>query len=111
MVRSVHARPRGFACARTDILPQHSQIFAAKQCTQGDYSYGLYVLAFPVQQFIVWKYGAMSPVALFALAFLATSPLAVLSWHFIEKPSLALKSRLRSSQRWELRLGGTEAKL
>jgi len=102
-----------FGCTAyiTLVLAYHPRVRVRPYLKLGDYSYGLYLLAFPVQQFIVWKYGAMQPVALFALAFCATLALAVLSWHFIEKPSLALKSRLCSSQRWELRLGGTAAKL
>ncbi len=32
----------------------------------------------------------------FLLAWGLTMPLAMLSWHFVEKPALALKARLRS---------------
>jgi peptidoglycan/LPS O-acetylase OafA/YrhL len=101
-----------FGCAVyiTLVLAYHPRVRVRPYLKLGDYSYGLYLLAFPVQQFIVWKYGSLQPLALFVLAFLATLPLAVLSWHFIEKPSLTLKSRLSSPQRWELRLGGTAAK-
>jgi peptidoglycan/LPS O-acetylase OafA/YrhL len=60
----------------------------------GDFSYGLYVFAYPLQQSIVQAAGtAISMPLYFGLAFGATLVLAVLSWHFIEAPSLARKPR------------------
>ena len=60
----------------------------------GDYSYGTYVLAFPVQQFLIWRFGPLQPLLSFALTLAVTLPLAMLSWHFVEAPALALKSTL-----------------
>jgi len=57
----------------------------------GDYSYGIYVFAFPVQQFLVWWLGISSPMTLFVLSMPVTLLLAMISWHFVEKPALALK--------------------
>jgi peptidoglycan/LPS O-acetylase OafA/YrhL len=57
----------------------------------GDYSYGLYVYAFPVQQIIMTFFKGIQPEPLFGLAFLVTLVLAVISWHVIEKPALSLK--------------------
>jgi peptidoglycan/LPS O-acetylase OafA/YrhL len=62
----------------------------------GDYSYGLYILSFPIQQTLIAKLGkplAGMPLGLLALAFPLTLALAALSWHFIEEPALRLKSR------------------
>ncbi len=62
----------------------------------GDYSYGLYVLSFPIQQILIAKLGApmaSSPLALFAAAFPLTLLLAALSWHVVEQPALRLKAR------------------
>lgn len=60
----------------------------------GDFSYGLYVFAYPLQQSIVQAAGtSISMPMFFGVAFGATLVLAVLSWHFIEAPSLALKPR------------------
>ena len=60
----------------------------------GDFSYGLYVFAYPLQQSIVQHAGtAISMPVFFGVAFGATLVLAVLSWHFIEAPSLARKPR------------------
>jgi peptidoglycan/LPS O-acetylase OafA/YrhL len=60
----------------------------------GDVSYGLYVYAFPTQQFVVWLVPAIGPWSLFAVAFPATFALAWLSWHFVERPALSLKGAL-----------------
>jgi peptidoglycan/LPS O-acetylase OafA/YrhL len=64
----------------------------------GDYSYGLYIYAFPVQQAIIAMWAPLHPVTLFALALPITLILAVASWHLIERPALRLKSRLGSSR-------------
>ena len=61
----------------------------------GDYSYGLYLYAFPIQQTIMSRLH-LSPAELFVLSFLATLVLAAASWHGLEKPALALKSRFHS---------------
>ena len=55
----------------------------------GDYSYGLYIFAWPLQQLLVNRTrGALS---LFAISYVLVLIAAVCSWHFIEKPCLALK--------------------
>jgi len=60
----------------------------------GDYSYGLYVYAFPIQQALVNLNPDLGPSGLFALAFTATLAVAMASWHGMEKPALGLKSKL-----------------
>jgi peptidoglycan/LPS O-acetylase OafA/YrhL len=59
----------------------------------GDVSYGLYLLAFPVQQTIqhLAGRGGIGPLALLAIAFPVTYLLALLSWRLVERPALALK--------------------
>ncbi len=56
----------------------------------GDFSYGTYLYAFPIQQLIV-RYTAGSGLTPFGL-FLGSTPvvlvLAVLSWFFVEKPAM-----------------------
>jgi peptidoglycan/LPS O-acetylase OafA/YrhL len=60
----------------------------------GDFSYGIYIIAFPVQQTIIWLFhNSIQPLPLFALSLGTTLPLAVLSWYVIEKPFLKLKTR------------------
>jgi peptidoglycan/LPS O-acetylase OafA/YrhL len=56
----------------------------------GDYSYGVYIYAYPVQQGLMHLYPALGPLTLFAAAMPSTLVLAVLSWHFIEQPATAL---------------------
>jgi peptidoglycan/LPS O-acetylase OafA/YrhL len=58
----------------------------------GDFSYGLYIFACPIQQLLIHRLGTQLPVAVFfVLAYLPTLVLAVLSWHLIEAPALRLK--------------------
>jgi len=60
----------------------------------GDYSYGLYIYAFPVQQAIVHFTAVDSGWVLFLLATPATLAAAIASWHYVEAPALTLKERL-----------------
>jgi len=59
----------------------------------GDYSYGIYIYAFPVQQSIVMLVPGISSGALMGTAFGITLFFAFLSWHLIESKALSLKSR------------------
>jgi peptidoglycan/LPS O-acetylase OafA/YrhL len=63
----------------------------------GDVSYGLYLLAFPVQQTIVHLAGrgTIAPLALAVIAFPVTYLLALLSWRVVERPALSLKRVVR----------------
>ncbi|WP_250281191.1 MULTISPECIES: acyltransferase family protein [unclassified Frankia] len=58
-----------------------------------DFSYGLYIYSFPVQQ-LAAVYGVQrhGVVAYFALCLSVTAVAAVLSWFCIERPALRLKS-------------------
>lgn len=58
----------------------------------GDFSYGLYIYAFPVQQILVWYFANQLEfgMALF-LGLFITLALAATSWHLLEKPALAFK--------------------
>lgn len=57
----------------------------------GDYSYGIYIYAFPIQGLVVWLAGPMGPWTNIALAFPLTLLCAVLSWHLVEQPALSLR--------------------
>lgn len=60
-----------------------------------DYSYGLYIYAFPVQQALAQS-GVVHRFGLYVLAcLLLILPLAVFSWHVVEKPAMRLRDRLR----------------
>ena len=58
----------------------------------GDYSYGVYIYAFPIQQLVAHYLAPMAPIQNMVLSAPATLALAVLSWHLIEKPALTAKS-------------------
>jgi peptidoglycan/LPS O-acetylase OafA/YrhL len=57
----------------------------------GDYSYGMYIYGWPIQQALVAALPDITPGAMT----LATLPLAlccgILSWHFVERPGLRLR--------------------
>lgn len=57
----------------------------------GDPSYGIYIYAWPVQQSVVHFFPAQGPYFNTALATAIAIPLAMFSWHFLEKPALGLK--------------------
>lgn len=59
----------------------------------GDYSYGFYVYAFPVQQSLYHFVPNITFLEMLIYASLITSVFAVLSWHYIEKPALKLAKR------------------
>lgn len=61
----------------------------------GDISYGIYIYAFPVQQTTLWALGKDFPfIPGLVIAAMVTTFCAFLSWHFVEKNALRLKSYL-----------------
>jgi peptidoglycan/LPS O-acetylase OafA/YrhL len=60
----------------------------------GDYSYGLYIYAMPIQQSLAQSYSGINNVKMFLFSFLLTLFLAVISWHLIERPMLQKKTNL-----------------
>lgn len=59
----------------------------------GDYSYGVYIYAFPVQQSIAALIPGVSPLSMMSIAILISFSLAALSWHLLERRALGLKER------------------
>lgn len=60
----------------------------------GDYSYGIYIYAYPIQQLLVQRLPRLTPLALFAAAAPLAIALAIASWHWLERPCLARKREL-----------------
>jgi peptidoglycan/LPS O-acetylase OafA/YrhL len=58
----------------------------------GDFSYGIYIWAFPIQQIIAQTYSPKGSYFNALASFAIVLPIAILSWHLIEKPALKFKS-------------------
>lgn len=56
-------------------------------CRKFDYSYGIYIYAFPVQQIFINKTDLSFSQSMLA-SIVVTIALAAISWHFVEKPFL-----------------------
>ena len=54
----------------------------------GDYSYGVYILACPIQFFLADRYTGLSPWGLFAFSMIIVLPMAIISWHCLESRAL-----------------------
>lgn len=62
----------------------------------GDFSYGLYIYAFPVQQTISYLFGDnLNVFSFFVSSFIITLIISILSWIYIERPALNLKRKLK----------------
>lgn len=64
--------------------------------TSGDYSYGIFLYGYPVQQAVALLMGSAGQVwhLNFAIAFPIILIIAMFSWHFIEKPALGFRTPL-----------------
>jgi peptidoglycan/LPS O-acetylase OafA/YrhL len=69
----------------------HSSVFFRAFTRIGDYSYGLYIYAFPLQQQFAFYHQGIHWLVGFALTYPIILGVAILSWHLIERPALALK--------------------
>lgn len=58
----------------------------------GDFSYGIYLYSFPVQQLLALYFGqVLEGLSMFVFSMMISLVFAWLSWRFIEEPCLALK--------------------
>ena len=72
----------------------HPQRHVSNFGSRGDFSYGMYIYAFPVQQSVTALFGGtMPPLLNIFIAFPVTFALAFLSWHLVEKRALRLKAK------------------
>jgi peptidoglycan/LPS O-acetylase OafA/YrhL len=66
---------------------------------RGDWSYGVYLYAFPIQQLIVAVWGRpMDPHLLFGLALVASLATGAASWHGVEKRFLGRRNQPRRAR-------------
>ena len=62
--------------------------------SKGDYSYGMYIYAFPIQQVVVHLYkNELNVWSFFALSSCITLCISIVSWHYFEKRILKLKNK------------------
>lgn len=61
----------------------------------GDYSYGLYLYAFPIQQFIVFSVPNITIPLMVIYSFICTLIIAIFSWYFIESRALKMKKYIK----------------
>ncbi len=69
--------------------------------SRGDYSYGIYLYGFPIQQAIVAATGVLNPFALFFMTIIPVTILAMGSWHLVEKPTLRLRKGFSMASKME----------
>jgi len=65
----------------------------------GDYSYGIYIYAFPIQQSIIAIEPNISFVTLIVVSFFVTLALSVISWHLIEKKFVRFRLNVNNEKR------------
>lgn len=64
----------------------------------GDYSYGIYIYAFPVQQALEQITQTQSTKKIFLASFLISGMLGALSWFIVEEPALKLKRKIKNER-------------
>jgi len=99
------AHPNAFFVAYTCLLPYLVLYlayvpggFLRRYNNLGDYSYGVYIYAFPIQQTVAALFPAIAVWQMVFVAGVFTLVFAVLSWHLVEERSLRLKDRGRQSK-------------
>jgi peptidoglycan/LPS O-acetylase OafA/YrhL len=90
-VMSIGGAVAPFAISYAAIIIGLSPRLAWYEHRFGDYSYGTYIYAWPIQQTVEHFLAPRSPYVLFVVALPLTLLVAIGSWHLIEKPALRLK--------------------
>jgi peptidoglycan/LPS O-acetylase OafA/YrhL len=75
------------------VVAYHPRLRIERLARGADFSYGLYVYAFPVQQTILATFAGIGAWTLLVATLPLVAAMAALSWFGIERPALALKSR------------------
>lgn len=62
----------------------------------GDFTYGIYIFSFPVQQALISYFqDKINPIQLFIYTLCISVPLSIISWHLLEKKCLSYKNALK----------------
>lgn len=89
-------------CYTITVAGYHPALYVRWFNRLGDYSYGIYIYGWPIQQVLLTR-SSGSPVRLFVLAFPCILVLAGLSWHLLEERALKCRpSRRKAEQRPEV---------
>jgi len=78
----------------TLLVAYHPRIRLPIADRHGDFSYGIYLYAYPVQQMLIAHLSPISAWQLLLPSLVLTSIAAAGSWFLIEKPSLSLKGKM-----------------
>lgn len=76
------------------LLGQHGPRVLQRLTAHGDFSYGIYVFAWPIGQTLVHFFDGLGPAAVMAISLPLTYAIGAASWHLIEQPALRHKRRL-----------------
>ncbi len=75
--------------------------FIRRYAKAGDYSYGVYIYAFPAQQTLAFAFPGISLIWLILSSAAIAAVSARLSWRFVEKPALQMKHGCaEATERW-----------
>jgi peptidoglycan/LPS O-acetylase OafA/YrhL len=77
------------------IMVAHLKGFLNHAGRYGDFTYGIYIFSFPVQQILITMKLADTPIKLFFLTLAIVLPLAIVSWHLLEKKMMLLKQQVK----------------
>lgn len=78
------------------VIVAHLKGFTNKFGMYGDFTYGIYAFSFPVQQMLIaCKLKVNNPLILFIFTLLIVVPIAILTWHLLEKKMLNLKNYIK----------------
>jgi len=67
--------------------------------SRGDYSYGVYLYSYPLQQMLILMYPGMGVATHFLGSMVLATCVAMVSWHFIEKPILSFRKKFSFTAR------------